>query len=73
VGTWIGAFSYSPLAAALFLGIGAGAILQVIYEVGRLLARESTGEPAPLLSGWNLAGLLLGVAVMYGTALLVTA
>jgi zinc transporter ZupT len=73
VGTWIGAFSYSPLAAAVFLGVGAGAILQVVWEVGRLLAGGSAGQPARLLSGWNLAGLLLGVAVMYGTALLVTA
>jgi zinc transporter ZupT len=73
IGTWIGAFSYSPLASAIFLGVGAGAILQVVYEVSRLLARGTAGEPAPLLSGWNLAGLLLGIGVMYGTALLVAA
>jgi zinc transporter ZupT len=71
VGTWIGAFSYSPLAAAVFLGVGAGAILQVIYEVTRLFSRRSGSEATPLVSGWNFAGLLAGIAIMYGTALLV--
>ena len=33
-GTWLGAFAFSSQWAALFLGIGAGAILQVIVEVG---------------------------------------
>jgi ZIP family zinc transporter len=71
IGTWIGAFSYSPLASAVFLGIGAGAIAQVIYEVTRLLSRRSAEGAEPLLSGWNFAGLLAGIAIMYGTALLV--
>jgi zinc transporter ZupT len=71
LGTWIGAFSYSPFAAAVFLGVGAGAILQVIYEVARLFSRRSVAEATPLVSGWNLAGVLAGIAIMYGTALLV--
>jgi ZIP family zinc transporter len=71
IGTWIGAFSYSPLAAAVFLGIGAGAILQVVYEVTRLFSRRSAAEEMPLVSGWNFAGVLAGIAIMYATALLV--
>ncbi len=71
IGTWTGAFSYSPFAAAVFLGVGAGAILQVIVEVTRLFSRRSAAEATPLLSGWNFAGLLMGIALMYGTALLV--
>jgi zinc transporter ZupT len=71
IGTWLGAFSYSPLAAAVFLGVGAGAILQVIYEVARLVSRRSAEEATSLVSGWNFAGLLAGIAIMYGTALLV--
>lgn len=71
IGTWIGAFIYSPLAAAIFLGIGTGAIVQVIYEVARLFSQRSAAEAAPLVSGWNFAGLLAGVAIMYATALLV--
>jgi ZIP family zinc transporter len=69
IGTWIGAFSYSPVAAAVFLGIGAGAILQVIYEVALLFGKR--GAAASAVSGWNFAGVLAGIAIMYGTALLV--
>lgn len=71
LGTWLGAFSYSPFAAALFLGVGTGAILQVIVEVARLLGRRGEGIPGRLVSAWTFAGLLAGIAVMYGTALLV--
>jgi hypothetical protein len=53
VGIWIGGFAFSNLLAAVFLAVGAGAILQVIYEVTRLLLREGFGpvkEPGPLCS-----------------------
>ena len=69
-GTWIGGFSYSPITATLFLALGAGAILQVVLEIGRMLGRETEGGVvAPL----NALGLALGLVVMYGTALLVVA
>jgi zinc transporter, ZIP family len=78
VGTLIGGFAFSNLLAALFLAVGAGAILQVIYEVGKLLLKDSTqekGDQAPSLSASlsasNLAGLVVGVALMYATGLLV--
>src|ERR671916_335239 len=78
LGTLIGGFAFSNLLAALFLAIGAGAILQVIYEVGKLLLKDSTqekGDQAPSLSASlsasNLAGLVVGVALMYATGLLV--
>jgi zinc transporter ZupT len=72
LGTWIAGFAYSPLAAALFLAVGAGAILQVIYEVSRLLLKDSQRSKRPALSASNLGGLTAGVAVMYATALLVS-
>src|ERR687889_963814 len=78
VGTLIGGFAFSNLLAALFLAVGAGAILQVIYEVGKLLLKDSArkeGDQAPSLSASlsasNLAGLVVGVALMYATGLLV--
>jgi zinc transporter, ZIP family len=71
VGTWIGGFAFSNLLAAVFLAVGAGAILQVIYEVGRLLLKDSARAKSPALSAPNLGGLLAGVAIMYATALLV--
>src|SRR3712207_2883283 len=71
LGTWIGGFAYSPLASTIFLAVGAGAILQVIYEVTRLLLRDSARSKTPALSGANLGGLVTGAAIMYATALLV--
>ena len=72
VGTWIGGFAYSNLLSAVFLAIGVGAILQVVYEVGRLLMRDSTRSKAPVFSATNLGGLTTGIAIMYVTALLVS-
>jgi zinc transporter, ZIP family len=72
LGTWIAGFAYSPLLSAIFLAVGAGAILQVIYEVSRLLLKDSARANRPALSGANLGGLTAGIAVMYATALLVS-
>jgi zinc transporter ZupT len=72
VGTWIGGFAFSNLLAAVFLAVGAGAILQVIYEVTRLLLADSARSKTPVLSAPNLGGLVCGVAIMYATALLVS-
>lgn len=72
VGTWIGGFAYSPLLTTLFLAVGAGAILQVIWEVGRLVVQDARRHDEPVVGWPNLAGLGLGVAIMYATALLVT-
>ena len=71
LGTWIGGFAFSPILAVLFLGIGAGAIWQVIVEVGRLLQSYARRDGASLASWPNVAGFTLGLAVMYLTALLV--
>jgi zinc transporter, ZIP family len=72
LGTWIGGFAYSNFLSAVFLAVGAGAILQVVYEVGRLLLRDSARAKTPVLSGANLGGLTAGIAIMYVTALLVS-
>jgi zinc transporter, ZIP family len=72
VGTWIGGFAFSNLLAAVFLAVGAGAILQVIYEVARLLLKDSARTKTPALSGANLAGFTAGIGIMYATALLVS-
>lgn len=73
LGVWIGGFVFSKLAAALFLAIGAGAIAQVVYEVGRLLAIQSTKEHMPLVSWPTFAGIAIGVGIMALTALSVPA
>lgn len=68
-GVVLGASAISPYWTALCFGIGAGAILQVIVEVAALLVRRS-GARGPV-TATNLAGAVAGLAVMYGTALLV--
>lgn len=69
-GAWIGGFSYTPILTTLFLALGAGAILEVVLEVGRLVHRE---WPRGIFEPANAAGLALGLLIMYGTGLLVVA
>jgi len=75
LGTWIGAFSYAPALTVLFLAVGAGAIVQVVWTLGKLLGSggapegAGTGLAAPL----NAFGLLAGLCVMYLTGLIVPA
>ncbi|MFN8592216.1 MAG: ZIP family metal transporter [Thermomicrobiales bacterium] len=73
VGTWIGAFVYSPFWTTVFLAIGIGAILQVIVEVTRLITRSQARSGEPALTWATFAGAATGVALMYATALLVAA
>ncbi len=71
LGTWIGGFAFSPLLGTIFLGIGLGAIWQVIVEVTALLRRYAERENMHWVSWLNLAGFMLGLAIMYFTAFLV--
>ena len=71
LGSWIGGFAFSPFYAVLFLGIGLGAIWQVIVEVVSLLRTYAEREGTPLFSWMNLGGFLVGLAIMYLTAFLV--
>ena len=68
IGAWLGGLAYSPLLGALCLGVGAGAILQVLGVLYRLVARET---PAGLWTPLNALGVVAGLLVMYGTGLLV--
>jgi zinc transporter, ZIP family len=71
LGTWIGGFAFSPLLGTIFLGVGLGAIWQVIVEVTGLLRRYSERENAGFISWINLGGFMIGLAIMYFTAFLV--
>jgi zinc transporter ZupT len=69
-GAWLGGLLYSPVAAVLFLGLGAGAIAQVAIQISQQVA---SGRPlverfatAPIMMG-----LLAGFGVMYATGMLV--
>ena len=71
IGMWIGSLAYAPQWSALALAVGAGAILQVIIEVGLYLMRSSGRGSSALFSPPVLAGLAVGVGFMYATAMLV--
>jgi len=73
LGVWIGGFVYNALLTAIFLALGAGAIAQVLYEVSRLVVRQSHEEGTALLSPATFGGLAAGILIMYLTALLVSA
>ncbi len=71
LGTWIGGFAFNPVLATIFLAIGVGAILQVIWEVGKLVARDSARLGHPLVNWVNLSGVFVGIVIMYITAFIV--
>jgi ZIP family zinc transporter len=70
LGTWIGGFAFDPVLATIFLAIGVGAILQVVWEVGKLVVRDSRKLGMPVVNWINLSGAVVGVALMYFTAFL---
>ena len=69
-GAWIGGLVYSPVLAVLFLGLGAGAIAQVVVQIGRQMAGERSVverfATAPIM-----AGLFVGFGLMLATGMLV--
>lgn len=71
LGTWIGGFAFNPVLATIFLAIGVGAILQVVWEVGKLVAKDTERLGKPLVNWVNLGGLVAGLALMYFTAFMV--
>lgn len=73
-GIWLGSYAFAPHWAALALAVGAGAILQVIVEVGLLLARRARPETGRTAASATAAvGIVAGVVIMYATALLAPA
>jgi zinc transporter ZupT len=71
LGIWLGSMSYAPQWSALALAVGAGAILQVVVEVGAYLFRSSGRSGSSWLRPSTIGGLVAGIGVMYATAMLV--
>jgi zinc transporter, ZIP family len=69
-GAWVGGLVYSPVVAVLCLGLGAGAIAQVVAQLSRQMAGgHSIADrfaTVPIMSG-----LLAGFLVMYVTGMMV--
>jgi zinc transporter ZupT len=76
-GAWIGGFLYSPIAAIIFLSIGAGAIFQVVYSIGSWVLRpvdnndNDKNKKIVKVNLFTIAGFAIGMVIMYVTGLLV--
>lgn len=70
-GAWIGGFLYSPIAAIIFLSIGAGAIFQVVYSITSWMSSNTSEPRKAMLSTPMIAGFTVGMAIMYATSLLI--
>lgn len=70
LGCWMGGFTYSDFWAVFFLAVGAGAIFQVVWTIGKGMMQTVEGN---LFDFRNAVGFLLGMVLMYATALMVTA
>ena len=71
IGAWIGGFLYSPIAAIIFLSIGAGAIFQVVYSITSWMSSNTSEPRKSMLSTPMIAGFTVGMAIMYATSLLI--
>ena len=69
-GAWLGGLVYSPVVAVVCLGLGAGAIGQVIHQIARQMAGAGT-VLARFATVPLAAGLFAGFFIMYATGLLV--
>lgn len=70
LGTWLGGFVYSPVWSVLFLGVGAGAIAQVVVQITRQMAADAPAAQF-LAKAPVLGGLCAGFGIMYVTGMLV--
>jgi zinc transporter ZupT len=68
LGTWIGGFSPSPTLAVLFLAVGTGAIFEVVYEIAKLIHKDTTREPMPVTV---FSGIVAGMLLLWVTGLLI--
>ena len=67
IGAWIGGLVHSPPLSILFLSIGAGAVFQVAYEIGRKLVwGDAALRKRPLFA---FGGVITGMMVLYITGL----
>jgi zinc transporter, ZIP family len=72
IGAWIGGFLYSPIAAIIFLAIGAGAIFQVVFSITSwMLSKNSKSRQNSILSTSMITGFTVGMLIMYVTSLMI--
>jgi zinc transporter ZupT len=82
IGAWIGGFLYFPIAAIIFLSVGAGAIFQVVFSIISWIldnnkirgdnAQAEEGRKNTWLNTSLIAGFIVGMVIMYITSLMVS-
>ena len=68
LGAWIGGFAPSPTLAVLFLAIGTGAVFEVVYEIAKLIQKDTNRQPMPMTV---FSGVLAGMLMLWVTGLLI--
>jgi zinc transporter, ZIP family len=68
IGAWIGGYTPSPFLAVLFLAIGTGAIFEVVYEIAKLIQKDTARESIPMTV---FSGVLTGMLLLWVTGLLI--
>lgn len=69
IGAWVGGLVSSPPLAVLFLAIGAGAVFQVAYAIGRQMVwKNAPARERPLAA---FGGVLTGMLILYVTGVVI--
>jgi zinc transporter ZupT len=69
VGAWVGGLISSPVLSVLFLAIGAGAVYQVAYAIGRqMIWKDGAQQPMPITA---FAGITVGMLILFVTGLVI--
>jgi zinc transporter ZupT len=70
IGAWIGGLAIDPIWSMLFLAIGAGAVFQVAWQIGKELVWNDREDrnPMPLTA---FSGLMTGMLALFVTGLII--
>ena len=68
LGAWIGGYTPSPFLAVLFLAIGTGAIFEVVYEIAKLIQKDTARKPMHMTV---FSGVLTGMLLLWVTGLII--
>jgi zinc transporter ZupT len=68
LGAWIGGFTPNAALAVLFLAIGTGAVFEVVYEIARLIQKDTARQPMPFTV---FSGVVAGMLLLWVTGLLI--
>jgi len=68
LGSWIGGFSPNATLAVLFLAVGTGAVFEVVYEIAKLIQKDTSRQPMPFTV---FSGVVAGMLLLWVTGLLI--